>query len=567
MWTKRRAYVTESKQLQDYLEKEDGFHDFIIGSFSFDSQLNTLEMTIEEDYTLSDISNAPALVWNLSCQGVSHFVVESMDGLSKWWLSELLFDGDTFQVQLVNGYFSFKASSFSLGIPHKTATNFGVEISRLLLDYLLQEIKAGKIVDEISFAFESDSGEAIIFISVSDHVDEPYWLGLSDSPDSKRFKEIDELFKAKIYDGKSLKERWSEVIIYGISGQSLDDWLTFAEHSVDPHVFESEEDYALFINGVELDGFIDEDSDCKICGANQCYLDDYDEYFCPFCNQWVHDDWWDKEDIHYFKKRPLEPALLWKPNKELRFCQVAYHQNGKPYTYYCPDESISEGDWVSVPVGKQKLEKEAQVINVFESQANKPPFPLSKIKAVSKKLPSMTQDVEETVNELTQNGLICDLSKEKLPADSSVAYDLLKTPVGHFWLELNQQPIKMFVKTNYPADGSKYFVEGSYFIKPHQTDFVDFKQLCLCTDIDFRSARLIDNLGGEHQVGYNWQVKEYDIGLASHPYSYMEDEVSETPVGLPLYVEWYEDYKHLYGFSVAWKYYLSDEDLSVWYNV
>ncbi|CRH94168.1 Uncharacterised protein [Chlamydia trachomatis] len=37
--------MTESKQLQDYLEKEGGFHDFIIGSFSFDSQLHTLEMT------------------------------------------------------------------------------------------------------------------------------------------------------------------------------------------------------------------------------------------------------------------------------------------------------------------------------------------------------------------------------------------------------------------------------------------------------------------------------------------------------------------------------------------
>ncbi|MGT2832843.1 hypothetical protein [Streptococcus halotolerans] len=179
----------------------------------------------------------------------------------------------------------------------------------------------------------------------------------------------------------------------------------------------------------------------------------------------------------------------------------------------------------------------------------------------------MTQDVEETFNELTQNGLICDLSTEKLPADSSVAYDLLKTPVGHFWLEFNHQPIKMLIKTNYPADGSKYFVEGSYFIRLHQTDFVDFKQLCLCTDIDFRSARLIDNLGGEHHYGYNWQVKEYDIGLVSHPYSYMENEVSGTPVGLPLYVEWYEDYKHLYGFSVDWKYYISDEDLSIWYNV
>lgn len=179
----------------------------------------------------------------------------------------------------------------------------------------------------------------------------------------------------------------------------------------------------------------------------------------------------------------------------------------------------------------------------------------------------MSQEAEKIVNEFRKNGLICDLIKGKLPADSSVAYDLLKTPIGHFWLEFNHQPIKMFIKADYPADGSKYFVEASYFIKPNQTDFDNFKQLCLCTDIDFRSARLIDSLGGEHQEGYNWQMNEYDIGLASHPYSYMEDEVSETPVGLPLYVSWYEEFKHLYGFSVAWKYYESDEDLSVWYNV
>ena len=567
MWTKRRSYVTESKQLQDYLEKEGGFHDFIIGSFSYNSQLNTLYMTIEEDYTFSDVSNAPALVWDLSCQGVSHFIVESMDGLSKWWLSELLFDGETFQVQLVYGYFSFKATGFSLGIPHKTATDFDIEISRIHYDYLLQEVKSRKIVDEIAFAFESDNDDVLRFIGISNSEKEPFRVGVSDRPEAKRYQEIDDLFNDKIYDGQSLKERWFEVIIYGIGGLSVDKWLTFEEHSVDPDVFDSEENGTLFINGVELDGFIDEDKNCKFCGSNQCYLNDYDEYFCPFCNQWLYEDWWDKDETHYFKKRPLEPVLLWKPKKKLRFCQVAYNLNGKPYTYYCPEESIIEGDWVSVPVGKQNIKKEAQVIKVFHSQVHKLPFPLNKIKVVSKKLSSMSQEAEEIVNEVRKNGLICDLIKGKLPADSSVAYDLLKTPIGHFWLELNHQPIKMFIKADYPADDSKYFVEGSYFIKPNQTDFDDFKQLCLCTDIDFRRARLIDSLGGEHQDGYNWQMNEYDIGLASHPYSYMEDEVSETPVGLPLYISWYEDFKHLYGFSVAWKYYESDEDLSVWYNV
>ena len=36
--------------------------------------------------------------------------------------------------------------------------------------------------------------------------------------------------------------------------------------------------------------------------------------------------------------------------------------------------------------------------------------------------------------------------------------------------------------------------------------------------------------------------------------------------GLPYYVEWIEKYKELYGFTVAWKYFVSDDDLSVWFN-
>ena len=337
-------------------------------------------------------------------------------------------------------------------------------------------------------------------------------------------------------------------------------------HSVEITVYEPEDDYALYVNGVELEGFIDEDSICKTCGANQCYLDDYDEYFCPYCNLWMYKDFWDSDETHYFKKRPLEPELLWKPSKELNFCNVRFFPNDKEYVYYCPDESIEKFDWIEVPVGKKSHLKEAQVTEVFKRQANKPPFPLEKIKKVERKLSTINEKIIETKNSLIREGIICDLSKAKDAINSKQAYDILKTPIGNFWLELNGSPIKISIGSHYPNNDDKYYVEASYYIKPLNPHFEKFKSLTICSDIDLRSARLIDNLGGEHKEGYNWQVDNIDLGIVAHPYSYLEQEVSETPVGVPYYAEWLEEYKELYGFTVAWKYFVSDDDLSVWFN-
>lgn len=566
MWTERKQYLTQFIEISDYLKKHGFFHDFLIGSFSYDSQQKSILLTIEEDFTSTDNTNSPALVWDLKCEGVHDFLMEDMDGLSKWWISEILMDDDDIQFQLVNGYFSFKMESASLGIPQEINQNSVPKVSFLHIDYLIQEFKAGMNVDETSFSFEKDNQDFIRYIGYSENEPLPYWAGLCDLPDGRRFRTADELFEAKIYDGKSLKERWDEVTIYSINSLPLDDWLSCLPHSVETTVYEPEDDYALYINGVELEGFIDEDSICKTCGANQCYLDDYDEYFCPYCNLWMYKDFWDSDETHYFKKRPLEPELLWKPSKELNFCNVRFFPNDKEYVYYCPDESIEKFDWIEVPVGKKSHLKEAQVTEVFKRQANKPPFPLEKIKKVERKLSSISEKIIETKNSLLNEGVICDLSEAKNIVNSKQAYDILKTPIGSFWLELNGSPIKMSIGAHYPNNDDEYYVEASYYIKPLNPDFETFKSLTICSDIDLRSARLIDNLGGEHKEGYNWQVDNIDLGIVAHPYSYLEQEVSETPVGLPYYVEWIEKYKELYGFTVAWKYFVSDEDLSVWFN-
>ena len=566
MWTERKQYLNQFIEISDYLKKHGFFHDFLIGSFSYDSQEKSILLTIEEDFTSTDNSNSPSLIWDLKCKGVHDFLMEDMDGLSKWWISEILMDDDNIQFQLVNGYFSFKMESASLGIPQEINQNSVPKVSTLHIDYLIQEFKAGMNVDETSFTFEKDNQDLLRYIGYSENDPLPYWAGLCDLPNGRRFQTADELFEAKIYDGKSLKERWDEVTIYSIYSLPLDDWLSCLPHSVETTVYEPEDDYALYVNGVELEGFIDEDSICKTCGANQCYLDDYDEYFCPYCNIWMYKDYWDRDETYYFKRRPLEPELLWKPCKELNFCNVRFFPNDKEYVYYCPDESIEKFDWIEVPDGNRSQLKEAQVTEVYKRQANKPPFPLEKIKKVERKLTTINEKIIETKNSLIREGIICDLSKAKDAINSKQAYDILKTPIGNFWLELNGSPIKISIGSHYQNNDDEYYVEASYYIKPLNPHFEKFKSLTICSDIDLRSARLIDNLGGEHKEGYNWQVDNIDLGIVAHPYSYLEQEVSETPVGLPYYVEWIEKYKELYGFTVAWKYFVSDDDLSVWFN-
>lgn len=567
MWTRRIRYITDPEQLAEYLVSVGHFHDGLIGSFSYDSTSASLRLTIEEDCLAESPSNAPALVWDLECQGVTGFRMQDMEGLSRWWIYEVLYDGTTFQFQLVNGYFAFSAECFKLGIPHKPATEGHPAITRLQYDYFLQEFEAGMNIDETAFCFESDSQDTLRHIGYSEN-EKMYWAGLSDLPDGVQFKTAKELFEAKIYDGQSLKERWNEVNIFSILSLPLEDWLSYVDHSVETHVYEPEDDYGLFINGVELDGFIDEEGKaCPSCGKDKCYLDDYDDYCCPYCNIWLTADYWDWDEVHYFEKRPLEPELLWKPSKMLRFCKVQFLNGGKLYSYYCPDRAIKKGDWVEVPVGKQAAKKAVRVVDIVMAPANKPPYPLDKMKTVLGKSREWSEIIADTMKNLLETANICDLSEGKILADTSIAYDLLKTPIGHFWLELNDQPIKMSVLSSYSKPEDKYFVEGSYHMKPVDRNFTDFKSLTICTDIDRGKARLIDNLNGEGQYGNNWQVADYDIGIVAHPYSCYEDEVEDTILGLPYYCKWPEGYEHLFGFSVAWKNYTSDEDLSIWFNV
>ena len=81
-------------------------------------------------------------------------------------------------------------------------------------------------VDETSFRFGSEPQEEH-FLGCLRQYDKPYWAGYCDIPDGAEFSTAAELFEAPIFGGRSLKDRWQEVVLDNIGGLSADYWTKY----------------------------------------------------------------------------------------------------------------------------------------------------------------------------------------------------------------------------------------------------------------------------------------------------------------------------------------------------
>lgn len=453
---------------------------------------------------------------------------------------------------------SFEVATFSLTISKTLNNDSAKEIESVNINDIIQVVKSDSLINDMSFSFNQDDPQILHDIGVSKGERQPYWAYFLDGSNVKRFHTAEELFNAKIYGGQSLRERWPDVTIVHMNGLPIVECFSQFEKSIKIRVDETNE--GLMINGVTLNGYVTKEKVCHVCGADAFYLYDYDRDCCPYCNIGLN-----KSSHH--KNQLFEPELLWNPNQLLRFCQVAFTRAGKAYTYFCSDQDVQKGDWIVAPVGINNVEKEVQVVKVFESIANHPPFPLHKVKTVLRKLPSLSEEVASTVASLVKLGVVCDLSDRTNDFDMCEAYDILKTPIGHFWLEYNGEPIRMLIKTIFPSRHALFFVERTYYLKPYRGRFNDFQHLKICTDVDLRKAWYIDNLGVRRQDGNRWQVDDYDVGLAIHSQKVIKSGVTTNALGMPYLEGWDEEYQYKHIFSVIWKYYESDEDASLWFNV
>ena len=82
-------------------------------------------------------------------------------------------------------------------------------------DFFFRQLSAGKNIDETCFSFCDDPDEKEHYLGFIPHCDEPYWIGYCDVEGGCAFKTAEELVSAPVFDGKSLRERWSGVMING----------------------------------------------------------------------------------------------------------------------------------------------------------------------------------------------------------------------------------------------------------------------------------------------------------------------------------------------------------------
>ena len=135
--------------------------------------------------------------------------------------------------------------------------------------------------------------------------------------------------------------------------------------------------------------------------------------------------------------------------------------------------------------------------------------------------------------------------------------------MGHFWLELNGVPIPMKI-TQIQARDKKYQVDGAFYIKPAKVNYRKFFILELCADFDIDASRWIDVLSDENVWGNTWELNGLQFGITAGESSEFEDEVVARKYSrIPLYYDWHTEFEDYYGFSLAWKKFESDTDLSI----
>ena len=97
-------------------------------------------------------------------------------------------------------------------------------------DFFYRQLEAGLNIDETCFYFSDDETERERYVGYLPQYEKPYWIGYCDVEDGCEFKSACELVNAPVFDGRSLKERWSEAVIISVEGIPFEQWLEHMEH-------------------------------------------------------------------------------------------------------------------------------------------------------------------------------------------------------------------------------------------------------------------------------------------------------------------------------------------------
>ena len=287
---------------------------------------------------------------------------------------------------------------------------------------------------------------------------------------------------------------------------------------------------------------------------------------CPNCGSFMVFGEEDNPNCFTFYERQTsgEAEPLFDPDQELNLVVVEFQEGGNGYTYICDDPNIHIGHAVIVPTGKENTEKTALVVQKYHALSKDITFPVEKLKRVIRRYTDFNPLTSTIVcANIVKHGRILDACLKKVKVDSKQIYNGIKTPLGHFWLELNGVPIPMKI-SQIQARDKKYQVDGAFYIKPAKVNYRKFFTLELCADFDIDASRWIDVLSDENVWGNTWELNGLQFGITAGESPEFEDEVVARKFSrIPLYYDWHPEFEDYYGFSIAWKKYESDSGLSI----
>ena len=289
---------------------------------------------------------------------------------------------------------------------------------------------------------------------------------------------------------------------------------------------------------------------------------------CPNCGSFMVFGEEDNKDCFTFYERQTSAKAepLFDPDQELNLVVVEFQEGGNGYTYICDDPTIQIGHGVIVPTGKENIEKIALVVQKYHAYPRDITYPVEKLKRVIRRYSIFDPETSKIVcKNILERGRILNACSKKVKIESKQIYHGIETPLGHFWLELNGVPIPMKI-SQIRAQDKKYQVDGAFYIKPAKVNYRKFFTLGLCADFDIDASRWIDELSDENVWGNSWELDGIKFGITAGESPEYEDEVVTRKYSrVPLYYEWHPEFEDYYGFSLAWKNYDSDSDLSIYF--
>ena len=289
---------------------------------------------------------------------------------------------------------------------------------------------------------------------------------------------------------------------------------------------------------------------------------------CPNCGSFMVFGEEDNPNCFTFYERQTsgEAEPLFDPGQELNIVVVEFQEGGNGYTYICDEPNIHIGHAVIVPTGKENIENIALVVQKYHAYPRDITYPVEKLKRVIRRYSIFDPETSKIVcKNILEHGRILNACSNKVKIESKQIYHAIKTPLGYFWLELNRIPIPMKI-TQIQVKDKKHQVERAFFIKPAKVNYRKLLELELCADFDIDASRWIDVLSDENVWGNTWELNGLQFGITAGESPEFEDEVVARKFSrIPLYYDWHPEFEDYYGFSLAWKKYESDSDLSIFF--